>query len=174
MADFTLGGFAAHLTGAVAAMERAEHHAMDRSARTVKRTAKAAIGTYQGGVGRYAPWEQLHAATLHGGRSPRTGYRFKGKVELGFASEGNDNPLLRTGALRESIQHSTGHREAVVGSNSVYAAPLELGDPGNNTPPRSFLGASAMRHGHDTAEMVGRSVVAALLGRTLPTGPASK
>lgn len=165
MGEFSLGSFAAHLAGAVAAMDHAEHHALERAARLVEREAKRSLGHYQDAIGPFAAWEPLHESTLEGGRSPKTGHFFRGKIELGYASAGDDNPLEREGGLRDSIHSEVGHREAVVGSNSVYAAVQELGDPENNQPPRSFLGGAAARKAEEVARIIGEHTVATILGR---------
>jgi phage gpG-like protein len=53
-----------------------------------------------------------------------------------------DEPLLRTGELRESIEKHVERHEAVVGSDSKVAVAQELGT--TTIPPRSFLGAAGL------------------------------
>jgi hypothetical protein len=59
------------------------------------------------------------------------------RERLGFAA---NEPLLRTGDLRESIEYTVLPREAAVeiGSNDKIAVYQELGT--SRIPPRSFLG----------------------------------
>ena len=70
---------------------------------------------------KWDPWSKRYAKTRHGGHS-----------------------LLRdTGALVDSITHevSTMERSVVVGSNLVYAATHQFGDPDRKIPARPYLDA---------------------------------
>lgn len=87
--------------------------------------AKAYIGEYQDG------WPALAESTL------------EEKTRLGYAPP--DNPLLRTGEMRESIEHfaseSFGGAEGAIGSNDPVANWQEHGTS-RGIPPRPFIGLS--------------------------------
>jgi phage gpG-like protein len=113
----------------------------------VEKEAKAEIGHYQGAAGPFSAWPELADATK------------EDRLKSGFSE---NDPLLRTGELRDSIEHTAGVDEAVVGSNSDIAVYQELGT--QHIPPRSFLGGAAVRKGEEVANILGRHVVKALAG----------
>jgi phage gpG-like protein len=134
MADFTLFGLAAHFVELGAEMAVETHHALEHAAVLVETEAKAEIGVYQGAAGPFAAWQTLAPFTQ------------ADRVAKGFSA---NDPLLRTGELRDSIEHTVGVNEAEVGSNSDIALFQELGTRGGGRggpiPPRSFLGGAAFR-----------------------------
>jgi hypothetical protein len=81
------------------------------------------------------------------------------RVKQGFAE---NEPGLRTGVMRESIDHVVGDRETVVGSNSENLERFELGT--SRQPPRSVLGIAAVHKGPEIAHILGLSVVKSLFG----------
>lgn len=128
--------------------------------------AQATIGTYQGGAGPFPAWPELSEATLYGGFTI-AGVPYQGKVELGYAPP--DNPLLRTGQMRGSIEASTSQDAVVVGSHDPVAYDQEHGTP--TIPPRPFIGLTFVRHGHEAACLVYKFVIAALTGNPRPEPP---
>jgi HK97 gp10 family phage protein len=154
MPDMNLLQFIAHLAGASMRIERETNKALERAARLVEAEAKAAIGDYQPEAAPFAAWAQLADVTV------------AEKEKLGYAPP--DNPLLRTGELRDSIDHAVGDKEAVVGSNSPVAEYQELGT--RHIPPRSFLGGAAVRKGPEVAEILGSATVMALVGEEVAGG----
>ena len=76
--------------------------------------------------------------------------------------EDHSAPWLRTGALRDSISHAAGAREAAIGSNSPIAVYQEMGT--RSAPPRPFLAPTAARCGEDAARTVGDAVARVLSG----------
>lgn len=152
MKEISLSGFLAKLV----TMESVVHHetakALELAARVVEKEAKAEIGHYQAAAGDFAAWAEL---------APRTKAE---RVALGFTE---NDPLLRTGGLRDSIGHEVEMKgiasgEAVVGSTSDIAVYQELGT--ERIPPRSFLGGAAVRKSSKVAEICGAGVVKALVG----------
>jgi hypothetical protein len=83
-------------------------------------------------------WEPLSGATIFGFTLPNGKY-IPGKVELGYAPP--DNPLLRTGDLRESIGSEAEGLTGIVGSTSKIGLYQELGTANArlSIPPRPFL-----------------------------------
>jgi hypothetical protein len=162
MREMSLAGFIGHLGALPAELHHATHKALERAAVLVEKEAKAEIGHYQGAAGPFAAWAPLAERTI------------EDRVAKGFTP---DDPLLRTGTLRDSIHHKvemTGPASgvAVIGSASDIAVWQELGTA--KIPPRSFLGGAAVREGHAIAEICGKGVAVAIVGgagaRSL-TGP---
>jgi phage gpG-like protein len=67
-----------------------------------------------------------------------------------------DSPLLETGEMRESIEHTVVGHSGFVGTNSDIAVFQELGT--SRIPPRSFLAGAAMRKGQEVADAVGGKI----------------
>jgi phage gpG-like protein len=71
-------------------------------------------------------------------------------------------PLLRTGEMRDSIEHTVHGLEGAVGSDCEIAAFQELGT--SRIPPRSFLVSSAIASEDKIHRMAGAATGAALSG----------
>jgi hypothetical protein len=117
---FTLKDFADALTGFHPILEAATHELLELQCEVVEAEAKRVIGTYDYG------WPQLAESTQ------------KDRVNKGFSA---NEPLLRTGGLRDSIQHEIRDGVGYVFSNSPIARYQELGT--ERIPPRSFLGGAS-------------------------------
>lgn len=151
MRDFTgLGAFAAHLVAADAAVVLSLHKGLKTVARAIEKTAKKEIGTYQPEVGYFAAWEELADSTK------------RDRVRQGFTE---DEPLLRTGELRDSISHEVGGLEAVIGSDSDVMVWQELGT--KTIPPRAVLGPAAIHNEEKVGKILGGATVRGLLGGEL-------
>ena len=150
MREFSLLGFAAHLVASEVAMHHAEHEGLERAARIVEAEAKSEIGHYQDAAGSFEGWAELAEST---------------KADRAAKGFPEDEPLLRTGEMRDGIGHIVEGNEAVVGSNDDKAVWQEFGT--GRIPPRSFLGGAAVRRGEHVARIIGRECVVALVGRDL-------
>jgi phage gpG-like protein len=139
--------FAGFLGGLAVEIERRQRSALDEAARVVEAEAKREIGNYQSAAPPFGAWPHLAEATQ------------KDRVAQGFTA---NDPLLRTGKLRESIGRRVGDKEAVVGSDLDIALYQEMGT--QTIPPRSFLGGAAVRKSDEVARILGGRVVAALRG----------
>lgn len=120
---------------AMRAVERAvgaQDGVMEVAAASVEDRARHKLGIYQPAVGPYEAWQELSTST----------------------NNPNDTPLLRERQLYQDITHNVTHEGdktvAYIGiradaASAPYAAAMELGTLviGGNTPPRSYLGASA-------------------------------
>ena len=135
------------------ATHAAEQRALEQAARLVERRAKAKIGEYQDAAPPFAAWASLADSTV--ADRERQGYP-------------GDEPLLRTGQLRDSIGHMVRDGVAYVGSDSDIAVYQELGTV--HIPPRSFLGGAAAESTDEVQEIVGGEVVSALVGRDVVGG----
>jgi hypothetical protein len=159
MKEFTLAEFAAHLEGLAAGMKAVEATILEEAGKTIEALAKAKIGEYQEAAGPFATWEPLSENTLYCGVDEE-GHRYPGKVELGYAPP--DNPLLRTGEMRDSIEHQVIGNEVHVGSNSDVAVDQELGT--TKIPPRRLLGGAAFEQAPKIAEAAGMAIAMHLRG----------
>lgn len=148
MPDMDLGAFIGHVAGAIVRLDHAEHQAMEQAALVVEKRAKAILGEYQAQGGPFAAWAELADSTK------------ADRVRHGFPE---NEPLLRTGHMRDSIDHKViGNRDAVVGSDDPIAEYQELGT--SRIPPRSFLGAAAVQKGPEVAQIIGLGTVQAFTG----------
>lgn len=118
-------------------------------------------------IGHEMPgWAPLSEGTMEGFRHPY-GFWIKGKRELGYTGqESATDPLLRTGAMRDSIRAESDERSMVVGADSQVAVWQELGTHNPLTgdiPPRPFL-AMALHNSTDYAgEVFGEAAVKMLV-----------
>lgn len=143
----SLSAFAAEIAalevGVVSQLEKG----LEAVANKIEKRAKKEIGEYQEAVGPFQAWEELADSTK------------AERVRKGYTE---NDPLLRSGELRESISHETKGLEAVIGSDSDIAVYQELGTP--HIEPRPFLGP-AVEHNHEAIrKIVGGAVVRGLLG----------
>ena len=140
MTEFSLTGLATFLTEAMVEMDHAKHEALEKAAKIVEDGSKKAIGTYEFG------WPPLAESTK------------RDRVNKGFAE---DEPLLRTGDLRDSIRHEVEGDTARVGSDLDYALYQEVGT--SRIPPRSFLMQSAVHHRDEIVHEIGHTMVTKLV-----------
>ena len=150
-----MASFAEHLLTLMAAEEIASRAALGKCARLVEKTAKDKIGEYQEQTGPFIAWPELAESTK------------ADRVAHGFTE---DEPLLRTGDMRDSISHviSTSGLEAQIGSNDDKAVWQELGT--QHIPPRSFLGGAVSDKLPEIKEILAGSLVAALVGEKVVEG----
>jgi HK97 gp10 family phage protein len=149
----SMAAFAAHLMTAAVAVEKAESQMLDRIGKQVKKSAKAKIGEYQDAAPPFAGWAELADSTK------------ADRVRRGYPE---DEPLLRTGEMRESIGHKVRGNEVTIGSDSDIAVYQELGT--EHIPPRSFLGGAMAEELPRLKEILGEGTVAALVGKNVFQG----
>jgi len=137
---------AALLEGRIAEVEAAQHAGLAAAAAHLEDAAKALVGTED------PAWPGLAESTI--AFKERQGYT--GRVS------GTD-PLLRTGQLRDSIEHRVDGLTAHIGTDDEAAAVHEDGN--DHVPPRPIFGLVAEREITHAAELAAEAVMAALLGR---------
>ena len=116
----------------------------------IENTAKNKIGHYQSESGPFQEWPELADSTK------------ADRLNKGYDP---DEPLLREGTLRDSIQHEVGGLEAVIGSKSDIAAYQEFGT--NRIPPRPFIGPAAFENKEKIERIIGEAAVAGIVGGRL-------
>lgn len=121
------------------AYELGIHDALDKACVVIETEAKSYPGEYQPG------WAPLKPETI---AQKATG----------------DSPLLETGEMRDSIEHTVQGRSGFVGSNSDIAVYQELGTS-RGIPPRSFLGLAAKTKGEEAADKIGSELFTKMIGR---------
>ena len=149
MKEFTsLGQFARHLATLEVAVALELRNGLETVARAVKEKAKDEIGEYQAAIGPFPAWAPLAESTV------------ADRVAKGYSP---DEPLLRTGEMRDSIDKSVSGMEATIGSTSQIAVYQELGT--DKIPPRPFLGPAVLHNEKLIKQILGRAFVTGLLGR---------
>lgn|SRR3982750_2212422 len=125
------------------AEEFALHEGLKIAAKVIEKTAKKEIGKYQSGIGPFPEWAELADSTIDE------------KERLGYAPP--DNPLLRTGELRDSISSKVDGLVAYVGSTSDLATYHEFGT--SKMPMRPFIGPAAYRNKKKIQKILGGAAI---------------
>lgn len=125
------------------------HHGLDKLGARIEKTAKDEFGRYQSATGPFGAWPELADSTKDD------------RVHQGFSE---NDPLLRTGELRDSISHKVDHGalELAVGSPDEKMVFHEFGT--SKMPARPVLGPAAFRNKSAIQRLVGAAVVAGLVG----------
>jgi hypothetical protein len=145
----SLAAFATHLAQAAAAPVIALQHGLEDVAERVEKTAQDEIGTYQPSVGPFRAWQELADSTK------------ADRVAQGYTE---NDPLLRSGALRASYEHQVYGYEAVVGSKSNIALWQEIGTS-RGIPPRPVLGPAVIHNHAYIIRVLGGAAVSGLIGQ---------
>ena len=111
------------------------------------------FGLAQDGLGPFESWAPLAESTK------------AERVRLGFAE---DEPLLRSGELRDSYEVKANGLMAGVGSALGKAESMELGDPVKNIPARSTLGLAFAQNEREAFEAAGVPLMALLTTGKMP------
>lgn len=127
-------------------IEQEVHEALHKVGEMVRDEAKDELGTYQGAAGPTAAWSPLAESTK------------ADRVAKGYPE---DEPLLRSGDLRDSITYEVEGDTVSIGSDSDVAVYQELGTA--TIPPRSFLAGAAYRKEPEIVAEIGAAVEHKLL-----------
>ena len=103
--------------------------ALKDAERVLVKEAKSEFGVYQDEVGPFKAWPELAQATK------------EDRVAKGFTE---NDPLLRSGKLRDEIVSERDHESVTVGSEDPVMAYQELGT--GKIPPRPVLGTALFKH----------------------------
>jgi hypothetical protein len=138
----SFGALGAHFARLALVGEAVTHHITEQAAQIVEKDAKARIGSYQDAAGPFGAWANLAPSTVDD------------RIRKGFTP---DDPLLRTGGLRDSYGHKTQGAMAVVGSPSLIALYMEQGN--SKMPARAVVGPAA----YASADAIGRVAATTLI-----------
>ncbi|WP_244127276.1 hypothetical protein [Burkholderia vietnamiensis] len=144
----SLGQFAAHLMTRQAAVALELHAGLVEVANNVRDTARQELGTYQKAIGPFPAWAQLKEETQ------------VERVRQGYTA---NDPLLRSGEMRDSVHREVSALEAVVGSDDDKAVYHELGT--DKVPPRPFLGPAVLHCEEKMRRVLGGALVTGIIGR---------
>jgi hypothetical protein len=145
MSNWTLGGLGAHFIAVAKALPAAERAGIEAACQIVEKASKGMIG--HGNAG----WPPLAPSTVE--------------------RKGANTPLLETGELRESIQHTViSSQLGMVGSDSEKAVYHELGT--SHIPPRSFLRLAAIKKAAAVERVIARAVLSLLSAQNAAVGEA--
>lgn len=147
MRTFSPVQFATRLLELVAEEELALHAGLKKAAKLVEKSAKSEIGHYQPEVGPFQDWAELTESTQYD------------RERKGFTP---DDPLLRTGELRDSISSDVKGLEAQIGSDSDIMVYQEFGTA--TIPPRPVLGPAAFKNKEKIRAIIGTAAVSGLIG----------
>lgn len=143
----SFSGLALELATRVPAIAIELHHGLERALVLVERTAKGEFGHYQPAVGGFPEWPELADATKDD------------RVSQGFSE---NDPLLRTGAQRDSISHEAHGLEGAVGSTDDKMVFSEFGTV--HEPARPVLGPAAFMNKDAIQRLIGAAAVTGLIG----------
>lgn len=107
----------------------------------IEETAKEEIGVYQPAYGPFEAWSPLAEST---------------KVDRFRQGYTEDDPLLRSGELRDSIESEVVGLAAIVGTKSQIGFWQEVGT--ENIPPRPFIGSAYVRKIDPLMESIGLAI----------------
>lgn len=138
-----LGALARHAAVVSTRIDGAIASGVRMAAKVVLKRTRAKFGAYQTADGPFQTWPPLTDETK------------RERVEAGFPA---DEPLLRTGALRDSYEMDAEGLTAGVGSSSVVAEAQELGVPSRGLPARSTLGMAFVESERDAFDALALEV----------------
>lgn len=124
------------------------HEGLKQAAKLVEKTAKDEIGHYQPEVGNFPEWAELKESTQ------------EQRVRQGYTP---NDPLLRSGELRDSISSEVEGLEAAIGSDSDIMVYQEFGTS-KGIPPRPVLGPAAYRNKDNICKIIGAAAVTGIMG----------
>lgn len=127
-----------HASARIATELEVSFHAIVKE---IEETAKEEIGVYQPAVGPFEAWAPLAVFTK------------ADRVRQGYTE---DEPLLRSGELRGSIESEVVGLAAIVGTKSDIGLWQEVGS--DRIPPRPFIGPAYMRKVDLLMGSIGRAI----------------
>jgi len=142
-----LEAFVHHLARIERAVANSGRTAMAAAAIIIERDAKRQIGTYQPGVGDFPAWAPLSAD-----------YE-AAKVAAGGKANA---PLLFSGEMRDSIDHTVSATEAVVGAKDEKMVYHEFGT--SKMPPRPVFGPAMLKTRKEVEAALGQVLLGGILG----------
>lgn len=147
----TMGHLAQHFmretAGELVIISEAVKPGLESASKLLFDTAYAEFGVYQKAAEPFGDWPELADATK------------EDRVAKGFTE---NDPLLRSGELRDSLKREVDHLEATVGSTSDIMLFQELGT--SHIPPRPVLGIALQRCWPQIQALIGNAAAAGFCG----------
>lgn len=143
----SLADLATHLVREHAMIEIGAHEGLELAAIILEREAKREFGHYQDAAGPFPEWAELAESTK------------EDRLAKGYSE---NEPLLRDGTLRDSIEHEAHGLEATVGSTSDIMPYHEFGT--SKMPARPVLGIALYRRADEIGKLIGAYSVQGLIG----------
>lgn len=135
------------------AVHEADKHSLEKATKLLQKKVQEKYGEYQPGAGPFVAWAELAEST---------------KADRESKGYSEDEPLLRTGEVRDSVERLVKDNEGYVGSNNDIAVYQELGT--KNMPPRSTMGSAGVENAEAIVKIVGEGTVMALVGKQVFQG----
>jgi hypothetical protein len=148
MAEMTWRDLARHLAVAAAQTPAAIHRGLEDAGRIVEEEARGMLGEYQPATPPFPRWADLKDATL------------RDRLRQGYSA---NEPLLRSGEMRDTIHHERKGDTVFVFSRSPIAPHHEFGT--SKMPPRPFLGPAMVKKLDDAGKAIAERAFAPLMGR---------
>lgn len=126
------------------------HYGLHEACQVIEKKARDKFGVYQKEMGPFERWQELAESTKDE------------RERLGYTP---DEPLLRSGELRDSIGYEVHLLEGIVGSTSDIMVYQELGT--EHIPPRAVLGPAALSCQAKVKQVIGSYAMAGILGGSL-------
>ncbi|MDB6104040.1 MAG: hypothetical protein JWO52_4039 [Gammaproteobacteria bacterium] len=147
----SFGAFGQHLARLSLEGEAVTHEMAEKGAKMIQRDAQNKLGHYQDHAGPFNAWDELADSTK------------EDRVNKGFPE---NEPLLRTGQLRDSIEEVVRGSEAMVGSMDPIALWQECGTDDGHIPPRPFLGPAAFESKPKLSVVCANTLIAWISGQS--------
>ena len=144
--------FARYLEEMKGRLAEAEHKGLETAGKLVLEEVQQEVGTYQGAVNGLAAWAELADAT---------------KADRSKKGYSDNDPLLRTGHMRDSYAFTVGDHKVTIGSDDPIAGYQEFGtaDAKHPIPPRPVLGGSLFRRADDAVKAAVAPTIRLLEGK---------
>jgi hypothetical protein len=147
LTDFnSISGFIKHIGAMALVQHEAEQAVLKDVVDHLKHVAMEKFGHYQPGAGEIAEWQELAESTK------------EDRVAQGFTE---NDPLLRSGTLRDTTDTRVGDGVGYMGSDDPIMLYQEVGTA--HIPPRSVYGLTGAQEAEHVANMVGRALASALV-----------
>lgn len=143
----SLGEMATHMAGMAVRMYVQEQAGLERALRVIEKKAKSEFGVYQPSTGPFPAWPELAETTKDD------------RLRHGYTE---NDPLLRSGALRASSSHEVQGLEGVAGSKDPVMAYQEFGTP--TIPARPVWGPAEIQTRDTVARILAAVVINGIAG----------
>ncbi|HEY1772425.1 MAG TPA: hypothetical protein VGH91_04455 [Gammaproteobacteria bacterium] len=143
----SLTEFGLHLAEIAIAEDEFIHAGLDRAAALIEREAKREFGVYQPATGPFPAWPELADSTQ------------QRREDMGYTP---NDPLLASGATKETVSREVHGLDAVVGSTSDLMIYHEFGT--SRMPARPVFGPAWFRNREAVGRLVAEGAVLGIIG----------